>query len=247
MTSNLQALHAPAVLSRANLLIRPAPLAFAPEIEDAIATHWQEERRRNPHLWNGSAFLFDRIAFDPDSRTLAAEGAATDFATFLHWRVNRDSYGLTHLFPVGAIVTADRKLVIGRMSAKTANPGRLYPPSGSFDAADLRENPDGSLTLDPDANILREIGEEIGIDSARLAAAPDLLLFPSRARAHALVRVLHLPEPSADVAPAMRRHLADDPHGELDDVLFVGLAERLDPAAAPPHVNELLAYLEANS
>lgn len=235
----------PVHLTSIHLAIRAAPLAFSPATTDAIAAYWVERSAGNPALFNGSAFLFDHFAIDPDAGTLAAKGAPTDFATFLYWRHHRDDLPLSHAFPVGALVTADDKLIIGRMSQHTANAGKVYPPAGSFDANDLIPDADGGGTLDPIANIAREIGEEIGLDIGRLTAEPGWLLLPSSPRAYAFIKIFRMTETSADVGPDLRRHIAEDPHQELEDVLFVDFATRFEPETVSPYVNHLLAYLEA--
>jgi len=231
-------------LTSIDLTIRTEPLQLPPAQEQAIAAHWTERLASNPTLFNGSAFLFDRFAIDAAAGTLTAEGALTDFATFLYWRHHRDELAFSHTFPVGAIVTADAKLIIGRMSQHTANPGRHYPPAGSFDASDLAIGADGTGTLDPLANIGREVAEEIGLDIARLTPDPDWLLLPSTPRAYAIIKVLRSPETSADLAPDLLRHIAEDPHQELEDLLFVDLSTRFADGTASPYVNHLLAYLE---
>jgi len=89
------------------------------------------------------------------------------------------------------------------------------------------------------------VAEEIGLDIARLAADPDWLLLPSTPRAHAIIKVLRTSETSAALAPDLRRHIAEDPHQELEDLLFVDFATRFAEGTASPYVNHLLAYLLA--
>jgi 8-oxo-dGTP pyrophosphatase MutT (NUDIX family) len=234
----------PIRLASIQLTIRAAPLMVPPAAAEAIASHWARRSKDNPTLFNGSAFLFDRFAVDAEAGTLVAEGAPTDFATFLYWRHHREELLYTHAFPVGAIVTADKRLIIGRMSQHTANAGKHYPPAGSFDANDLIPGTDGTGTLDPLANIEREVAEEIGLDIGSLTPDPDWLLLPSTPRAHAIIKILRTSETSAALAPALHRHIAEDPHQELEDLLFVDLATRFTDGSASPYVNHLLAYLE---
>jgi 8-oxo-dGTP pyrophosphatase MutT (NUDIX family) len=242
----------PLPLAAATVRIRPEPLAVPPDTQTAIAAHWQAALSRNPRLWNGSAFLFDRIDLaDSDAsgdgdtgRTLLAEGARTDFATFLHWRATPPTERrLYHLFPVGAVVTADDKLIVGKMSAHTANPGMHYPPSGSLDISDLIVEADGSGHIDLDANIVREIREEIGLDAAAFTVEPGWILMSSGPMVRALIRILRSPKTAAALAGPIRRHVADDPHQELADIRFVDPDFRFAPGEAAPYVNELLAYL----
>ncbi len=236
----------PIRLTTIDLEIRAEPLPLSPGQAAAVATHWNTRTAENPRLFNGSAFLFDRFEVDANAGSLVAEGAPTDYATFLYWRHHRDEMPFMHTFPVGAIVTTDRKLIVGRMSQHTANAGKHYPPAGSFDASDVVTDRDGVERLDPFANISREVGEEIGLEIARLTPEPDWLLMPSTPNAHAIIKVLRTAESSSDLAPDLLRHIAEDPHQELEDLLFVDFTHRFEEGTASPYVNHLLAYLAAN-
>ena len=238
------AIEPPLKLTSLTLVVRPDPHRFDVAIEAEIAASWAAESARNPTLFNGSAFLFDRVEMDVATGSLHAEAAPTDYASFLFWRGNRDRLPLKHIFPVGAIVTADRKLVVGRMSSHTANPGKLYPPAGSFDASDLKRAADGSTTLDPVANITRELTEEIGLDIVGLDADPQFLLLPSSPGAYALIRILRSGATAQEHQTPLLRHIATHADQELDDLLFLDFATRLAAAATMPYVNHLLAYLE---
>jgi hypothetical protein len=226
--------------TRVDIAIRPEAPAFAEAVRQAIAANWQRRLAANPALWSGSAFLFDRVGFGDDGG-FEADGAPSDYATFLHLR---DSGALgrrfTHLFPVGALVTTDRRLVIGEMGPKTVNAGRLYPPSGSFDAHDLVDG-----RLDPLGNIVREVGEEIGLVLDRAGIAPEWLIMASGPGRFAIVTVIRLDSTAADVERIARAHLAEDPEEELADVVLVPFDARIDEARTVGYVNPLLAYLEA--
>lgn len=227
------------------LTISPDTLTLPQDQSDAIAAKWRERSTANPRLFNGSAFLFDPPNVDP-AGMLAATGTMTDYATFLYWRQFRDEMPYHHLFPVGAIVTADRRLLVGRMSAHTANPGRIYPPAGSFDHDDIVRPADGTVRLDPLANIAREIGEETGLAIDMVEPQDGWLMMASTPRAHALVKILRAKATAAELRPAVERHIAEDPEEELAEVEFVGFDTRYPEGAASPYVNPLLAYLASN-
>lgn len=226
-------------MPRVEIAIRPEPHVFPAAEQAAIAAGWAERQAVNPHLWNGSAFLFDRFGLAADGG-FEAEGSSSDFASFLHLR-DTGALGQTyhHLFPVGALVTSDRRLVVGEMSAKTANAGKLYPPSGSFDAHDLVGG-----HLDCLGNIAREVEEEIGLVLDRSALAPDWIVMRSGAGRSAIVTVVQLDIPAAAVERMARAHMAEDPEEELADIVFVPLDARIDAARTVGYVNPLLAYLD---
>jgi 8-oxo-dGTP pyrophosphatase MutT (NUDIX family) len=225
---------------RVDIAIRPHRHVFPADEQAAIDANWARRQTANPALWNGSAFVFDRVRLDGDGG-FQAEGALSDFASFLYLRdANAFGHGFHHLFPVGALVTADRRLVIGEMGPKTANAGRLYPPSGSFDASDLADG-----KLDCLGNIVREVEEEIGLTLDRSALDPEWLIMASGLGRSAIVTVIRLDIPAAAVERIARARMAEDPEEELADILFVPLADRIDADRTVGYVNPLLAHLDA--
>ena len=236
----IEPLERPIRVAEVDLTIRPAPHVFAPERRAAILDGFARLKQEKPALWNGPFFLFDQLRIETaDGARLIAEGAATDFATFLDWRAGDPlDRRFAHVFPVGAIVTADDRLLVGRMGAHTANPGRLYPPSGSFDPQDLADG-----RLDPVANAVREIDEEVGLDPTGWASEPGFWIVPSGVHRYAIVKVYRAPETAAALQARVEAFLPDGSDGELDGVVFVRLDDRLDPALSAAYVNPLLAEL----
>ncbi len=227
-----------------DLAVRREPLVLAETTRAAVDRRWAAASAGNPHLWNGPFYLFDRVAQDEeDGGRFTASAATTDFATFLHWREQGlDGLGLAHIFPVGAVVTEDRRLMLGRMGPRTANAGKCYPPSGSFDPGDLVDG-----RLQPFANALREIREEVGIDADDFPADPDWLVIPSGPHRHALVRVIRAPARAAELETVAAAHIAASAEEELSGVRFVALDETLDPAETVPYVLTLLAWLDRHA
>ena len=222
-----------------DLLILPDEPDVSPAERAAIAARWATTSAGNPGLWNGPFFLFGDAALDPDGAVFRAQGFRTDFASFLHWRAgDPPDPRWRHVFPVGGVISADERLMVGRMSATTANPGRCYPPSGSFDPHDLVGD-----RLDPMANIFREIGEEVGIDASGWARDPGWLVIGPRPRRHGLLKVLRAPHTAAVLPQRARDHMAGEAEPELDGVDFVPLGHALDAVRTVPYVNLLLAHL----
>ena len=205
----------------------------------AIAETWRTARAATPQLWNGSFFLFEAVGV-VDGR-LRATARPTDFATFLHWRAEAvPDPRFRHLFPVAALTSADDRLLLGVMSGTTANPGLAYPPSGSFDAADRVGD-----RLDPLANTVRELTEEVGLDLAATVADPGFLVIRSGPRRHALVQRRRSTLSAAEIAERAAAHVARDPHRELAAIRLVGYDEDLADLATAPYVRPLLARLAA--
>ena len=220
-----------------------APLVRDPAWAAAVAQDWAATAAANPRLWNGSFFLFEDVVLEP-GKQFAATARPTDFATFLHWRRPAEPDDrFMHVFPVAAVTTADGRLLVGVQSGTTANPGRAYPPSGSFDDDD--RSADGRL--DPIANMVRELAEEVGLDAATLTAEPGFTVIASGPRRRALVKRWRTSARAAELAPRLSAHVAADAHGELSAVRFLGFDERLAEAEGVPYVNRLLALLAAEA
>lgn len=217
--------------------IAPTPLDLGADHREAVARHWRTTTAANPALWNGSAFLFDHLEARGD--TLHARAWATDYATLLH-RLRGDFVGAAfhHVFPVAAVTTRDHRLLVGRQSAKTANAGLSYPPSGSFDADDRAGD-----RLDPIANMRRELHEEVGLRLDDLEAEAGWWAIGSGAGKLALVKRYRSRSSAADLRAEIGAHDGD---GELDRIRTVAFDDPLALEASVPYVPRLLALLAAD-
>lgn len=217
-----------------------APIVADAATQAAIEAHFAAVHAANPSLWNGAFFLFEETRFEGGAFT--AQARPTDYATFLHWR----SQGFpgetrTHVFPVPAVTTADRRLLVGVMGRATSNPGLSYPPSGSFDPSDLIAGP----RLDPVANMVRELAEEAGLDATAFAADPGFVAIGSGRRRIALVRRWRTEATAAELGAAIAAHLDAERDPELGGFDFPTFDRRFAPDATVPYVNTLLALLAA--
>lgn len=232
-------LDPPRPIDAVALTVSETPLPLAPDERIAVERRFEAALAANPKLWNGAFFLFEDVALG--ETTFTATARPTDFATFLHWRAAAEpDRRWTHVFPVAALTTRDDRLLLGIMGATTANPGLAYPPSGSFDPDDVVDG-----RLDPLANMLRELREEVGLDAAAFPREPGYTVFASGPRRVALVKRIRAPLVAEEIEAAIRTHVAEDPHGELGGHRFVGFDERLPDGRTVPYVNRLLARLAA--
>ncbi len=230
---------APIAVDGFDFLVAPSPLVLDPAERAAIEAGWRDAVAARPHLWNGSFFLFETAAIV--GGRFSAQARATDFATFLHWRAEEvPDPRFRHVFPVAAVTSADDRLLLGVMSQTTANPGLAYPPSGSFDASDRVGD-----RLDPLANTMRELVEEVGLDLATATVEPGFLVIRSGPRRHALVQWRRSPLTAAEIADRALAHIAVDPHRELADIRLVDYDEDLADLPTVPYVRPLLARLAA--
>ena len=217
-----------------------APLAVEPADRAAIDRHFARLHTDNPALWNGSFFLFEEARVTDAG--FSAVARPTDYATFLHWRARGfPDEGRLHVFPVPAVTTADRRLLVGVMGRTTTNAGLSYPPSGSFDGDDVVAGP----RLDPVANMVRELGEEVGVDAAGLDPEPGFLVLGSGPGRLALVKRWRTAATSDELSAAIADHIGAEAEPELGGFAFLPFDRRLAPEATVPYVNTLLGLLEA--
>ncbi len=186
--------------------------AFARDEAAAIDAHWAGVQAVKPALFDGRVLVAHRMAIEPDDGgVLRAAAFETGYKPFLCWRdFGFPGAPLFNLFPMGALQSADGAFMLGAMSAGTTSAGRLYFPAGTPEPADVRA--DG--TVDLAGNILRELREETGLDSAEVDLARDWTLVFDGARVACMKRV----RCRLDAAALLRR-FADFRAGERDPEL----------------------------
>ncbi len=198
---------------------------FAQERRAEIATHFAERQRERPKLWNGRVLLGRSPVFTEDR--LAASYFETDFASFLAWR----DWGFPDTtvfngFGMGALRACDGAFVMGVMGQHTANPGRIYFPSGTPDPADVR---DGRLDLP--GSIVREMEEETGLEPADYLIRPHWHCVVA-GPAIALIQVLDVNMSGDAIRARIEANLAAQQNPELTGVHLV--RSRSDFTAAMP-------------
>lgn len=202
----------------------------------AIAADWAHRRAANPALFNGPFYVLARLRLE--ERRLEGECLRTDYASYLHWRGSGFGTPGLNAFAMAALVSADGRLLIGEMGPWTANAGLWYPPAGSLDQSDVTD--DGRF--DVVGNMLRELGEEIGLEIAREAVAPGWSLVCVRGRL-AMFKRIDLAEPAATLEPRLRAHLAGEARPELSDIRFIGGLDEVSGLALPPFLPPFLTHL----
>lgn len=135
----------------------PAPHPFETANAAAIDGNWQREVAANPALFDGTVVLLSELAYREGR--LVGRCHAVRYATFLYWRGHRRTPGAGHVFAHAMVVTGDNALVAIRMGPHTLNAGRVYFAAGSFEPGDFRGG-----QVDVDANMVREVREETGLD-----------------------------------------------------------------------------------
>ena len=208
---------------------------FAEARCDDIAAHFAARHRATPQLCNGRVLLMRDFAIaDGILRGMYFEAG---FAEFLAWRDwNFPDPAVVNCFAMGALRASDGAYLMGVMSDRTANPGRIYFPAGTPDPNDVRGE-----TVDLLGNVMRELAEETGLTAADVAVAPGWHAVVDAARV-AVMKPIDVPYPASEARTRMLRHLASEPQPELSDVRIVRSAADLDPGM-PRFVTAYLAHM----
>lgn len=210
--------------------IEERPWRFAIDEAEAIDRHWDKLRARNPHLFNGRVFLMHRnvVAIDGSRRILRGAGCEVDYKAFIAWR----DFGIpdaevANCFSMAALVSADGAFMLGRMSDHTANPGRIYFPSGTPDREDVKGE-----KIDLAGSVLRELAEETGIGSGDVTEAPGWTVVFEGARI-ACMKIVRSGLAAAEIKSRFYAFIASDPAPELVALHAVFSAQDLDEERIP--------------
>lgn len=195
-------------INEAHLRAIAEPWPFAIANRERIDTYWAEAQRLNPSLWNGK-ILIGRGAKVEDG-LFSGVMSETDFASLIGWKAFGSAADACHIYGMPGLITSDGALVYGVMGSQTYNAGKIYPPGGSLDPADLRD--DG--TIDILGSITREVAEETGLD-AGIAGPRGLYVLPTLA-AWTVVSFLELPMSLREVEERFAAHVANETDPELE-------------------------------
>ncbi|GGA99833.1 hypothetical protein GCM10011491_30120 [Brucella endophytica] len=191
----------------------PGELDYALSNKTAIAENWQQEIAANPSLFNGALYLAPEARLEDG--ILRADFVRTLYETLLYWRYDPLKTRPWHIFGIGVVVSADNRLIAGRMAARTAGGGRIYFPAGSIDDDDVAEG-----RVDYEGNAWREVQEETGLDLSQAAAEKKIHLVTAN-RSIALFRRYYFPQNAAVLVERIRQYLKADNDPELDAVMEI--------------------------
>lgn len=213
-------------LGEAALQLAPGPhpveVAHAPAIDEG----WAQRLAANPRLYDGQTVLCTRLGLAGGK--LEAEASVIRYATLLHFLHSPVRLDGVHLYCCAALVGSDGKAVMARMAAHTANPGRIYFPSGSLEPSDF----DASGRCDFAANMAREVREETGIDLAAAQAEPGWLCW-NGGRIVALFRIHRFSVPAAELAAMIDAHLGAGHDDELERAAIFSPGDTDEAMPAP--------------
>lgn len=185
---------------------------------DEIGRNWEKQLAAKSSLYNGEFFLSVNVKIS--NGILTGTSRRTNFATFLYWLHHpTDIEGVFHVFSIAAMIGADNKVIMGRMSAHTANGGRIYMPAGSISDEDVCGG-----VIDFDTCMKREVFEETGIKLNLAESTSGFMLFEKKG-VLALIREFHLTKSSGELINEIEKNLPDLQEQELDSVYAYGPGE----------------------
>ena len=184
-----------------------------PSAQAGIAAHWAREQIERPWLFNGIVMLHRGMQLN--GGVISGVSHRAPYAALLHWLKTQPAADAWHLFGSAVMVSSDGAMMLIRMAAKTANPGKVYAPAGSLDETDISDG-----HVDVERSIRREAMEETGIDLSGEAAETRLFCFRQGGRV-AIFRRFQLSEPTAVLTEQIREHIRTDPEQEIEDVVVV--------------------------
>ena len=187
----------------------PMPEAMRAE----VSAVWARLVERNPHVWDGRILGFTPPVLGADG-VLRAEAREDAYSAFLTWRDEGfPDIGVVHAFGTALIVSKDGALIFGVMGKHTVNAGRVYPPGGSLEPDDARD--DGSV--DVEGCIARELLEETGLDAGEAVPGPLLAIFLGPRLC--VSRAFHFDLTADALVARIRESLDGQDHRELADVV----------------------------
>jgi 8-oxo-dGTP pyrophosphatase MutT (NUDIX family) len=142
------------------------------------------------------------------------------------WRKTRPLDSAEHAYAHAVPVTSDNALVLIRMASHTVNAGRVYFAAGSFEPQDFRGG-----VAEIDFNMMREVGEETGLDLAGCERDPIYHLRSSEG-ASVIFRRYYLDEPAEAVAERIRAFVAAEREPEIEGPVIVRSPSGLPPGLA---------------
>ena len=209
------------------LRLRSGVWPLADDLRPKIEAHWAACIAANPHLWNGR--VLGTIApgqpggIAVENGVLTGEAMEGDFASFLAWRDwGFPEIGIRNLFGSALVMSSDGALILGVMGATTANAGRIYPPGGSLEPADV--DPHGRV--DVVASIERELKEETGLNAAE--AVMDGMMVAFDGPRVSVGRVFRFPMSAEALISAIMVELDQQEERELERVVAFRSRAELD-------------------
>jgi 8-oxo-dGTP pyrophosphatase MutT (NUDIX family) len=217
-------------------VFEPMAWAWADREAAAIDTHWRRRQAANPAIFDGRVLLLHRGGID--ETTFRGAYFETRFSRFLAWR----DFGcpdptIRNCFAMAALTSDDGAYLLGEMAATTANPGRVYFPSGTPDPSDLVQG-----KVDLEGSVRRELEEETGLSASDVVFESGWTLVMDAAGV-ACMKPVRVPGTATAIARRITANLAGQARPELAGVRTVRRFEDLEGLNMPRLTEAYLLYL----
>jgi 8-oxo-dGTP pyrophosphatase MutT (NUDIX family) len=199
----------------------------------AIGAHWAREQVERPWLFNGTVMIHRGL--DLADGVISGISHRAPYAGLLHWVRTQPEADVWHLFGSAVMLSSDGAMLLIRMAAKTANPGKVYAPAGSLDESDIK-----GCEVDVEGSMLRETMEETGLDLSRATTEPQLLGWRSGRRV-AIFRRFRFTDTADVLAERVREHIRTGQEEEIEDVVVVRAPQDAGPTM-PPYMQAMVDF-----
>jgi 8-oxo-dGTP pyrophosphatase MutT (NUDIX family) len=206
--------------------LEPKIWAWADSQAEAIDAHWARQQAANPHIFDGKVLLLHRGGVE--GTTFRGAYLETRFSRFLAWRdFGFPDPSIRNCFAMAALASADGAYILGEMAAHTANPGRIYFPSGTPDPSDLAAG-----KVDLEGSVRRELEEETGLSTGDVVFEDDWTLVMDTAGV-ACMKSVRCRENAARIVKRIGDTLAHQTSPELAGVRVVRHRQDMDGLNMP--------------
>ena len=211
----------------------PAPHPFEIANREEIERNWSAEKLERPALFDGTVVLLSELSYA--AGRLRGRCHAIRYATFLHWRGNPSIPGAEHAFAQAMLVSRDNALIAIRMASHTVNAGSVYFAAGSFEPMDFVDG-----VADIDLNMIREVGEETGLDISQARRAGRYHVM-SADGGTVIFRRYFLDLDAEEIAGRIRGFVAKEAEPEIDGPVIIGGPHNL-PEGLKPYMRPLVEW-----
>ncbi len=131
------------------------------DLQDKIIGHWEVQIESGRKYFNGELFMLDEIVKGNEVIKIIVQ--KTNFAHFLYNREvdsNLGQYNIHTVFASALIITADDRIIVGKMGEHTSRAGKYQFSGGGLEDGDIKNG-----ICDMKHSMQKELMEELGIDS----------------------------------------------------------------------------------
>ena len=215
--------------------LAPHDWRFAREEAARIDARWAKLSAAQPALFDGRVLLSRDLVIADD--VLGGTSFETGYKPFLCWReLGYPGEAVKNLFAMPALRGCDGAFLLGRMSASTANAGRLYFPAGTPEPGDV--GADGFV--DYQGSILRELEEETGIGASEVTLDPRWTIVFAGPLV-ACMKIARSPLTAAALVERVAGYIARQDEPELDALVAVAGPGDFDAGHMPSFMLHYLA------